>query len=673
MGKHTRTLFIVSSGRSGTCMMKKLIGHNPNINMHHEYLCTHIQPISVKYSLGLIGADEARQAINALHGRAIELSESFFWGDSSNKLSWLIDVLNSLFPESLFIHIIRDGRKVVSSFFNKLGNECYDDQSVLTLQKWVDHPEHYIEPPPEKKYWWNVALADDAHDPFRNYNQFERICAHWTDINKTIESNLLAIEDNRKKKYKMEELVHSRQQVEDLFNFLDLEFPKNAMQLLATPHNVNIPKNYPLSKTQLIQFEKICGETMKIYDYHDKIEYKMDYHRKTLNNQLISTTNVMEKCDLCQHDKMNKMWTSTETKRGLSVYLCEKCALAQSLPRIDKINSKNITTSGGANWGNIRYGKGFQTSSAINFISEHFDIKKIKFCLDIGANRGSFVHKLLSINNDVHITAIEPDSTIMSTYEDNNNITAINERIENINLSSNKYDLIYCCHTLEHLKSPKKTLLKIRGSLKNTGVLYIEVPNIEFISKYNIVEEWFIDKHLFHFSPNTLTSLTKSTGFSFTQNRFKCDNNIIILLTKSNFIKPKSDSLTVMATKDLFRKYSVSMSTSQNRLRHAAKTIKKNAAKMRTVIWGAGRIFDRLVTIGGLDTSYLTAVIDKNLTQYIDEIHHCKLLTPDDFLSIDPELTVIASRAFYDEIRQQVLSMKPTCKVQGLLDILQES
>ena len=87
--------------------------------------------------------------------------EKEHWGDSSNKLSWLIPELAELLPQAKFVHLVRDGRKVASSYFHKLADECYDDRSTAILRAHVDDPLGAPPPPPEKKYWWPLPRTDD--------------------------------------------------------------------------------------------------------------------------------------------------------------------------------------------------------------------------------------------------------------------------------------------------------------------------------------------------------------------------------------------------------------------------------------------------------------------------------------------------------------------------------
>ena len=272
----TQPFFIVSSGRSGTQMLEKLLGSYSNIEMHHEYKCSDIQPLGVKYSLQIIDINDALSILENVYVKAINKSDKEFWGDSSNKLSWLIPLLDKLFPNAKFIHLIRDGRKVVNSFFNKLGNQCYDDVSTRALQDWVDNPKTVKEPPNEKKYWWNVAKT--SNDKFRSYNQFQRICYHWKSVNETIQNDLENIQKDRKIFIKLEDLVTNESKLKELISFIGLDYKKDLFDQLKRPHNVHIPKNFDLTNDQYIQFDDICTETMIKYNYNLSKEYEVGYN-----------------------------------------------------------------------------------------------------------------------------------------------------------------------------------------------------------------------------------------------------------------------------------------------------------------------------------------------------------------------------------------------------------
>jgi sulfotransferase family protein len=272
----TRPFFIVSSGRSGTAMLHKALAGKPGVEMHHEYAVQITQPLAVKRYLGLAGDDETRKILRETFGAAVHHSRAQRWGDSSNKLSWLIADLAALFPGARFVHLVRDGRKVASSYFHKLGNENYDDRSNAILQAWYD--QGGMPPPPEKSYWWPVPRrGDPAADPFRGWDQFQRICWHWSEVNRVALDGLAALPQARTLFVRLEDLRDSPALVRSLHEFLDVSHSDSDFAAFARPHNVNRPEDRMLDANQRAQFDAIAGAMLERLGYGDRAEYAVSY------------------------------------------------------------------------------------------------------------------------------------------------------------------------------------------------------------------------------------------------------------------------------------------------------------------------------------------------------------------------------------------------------------
>jgi hypothetical protein len=273
----SRPFFIVSSGRSGTAMLHKALSAVPNVEMHHEYIVQITQPLAVRRYLGLAGAGEARAVLERTHAAAVHYSQASHWGDSSNKLSWLIPDLAALFPDARFVHLVRDGRKVASSYFHKLGAECYDDRSNAILQAWADDPA-LPPPPPEKKYWWPVPrrAAGDAA-AFRSFGQFERICWHWAEINRVALEELARLPAEHSLFVRLEDLRESPSLVRGLYDFLNLPYRDEDFATFARPHNVNRPEDRLLDAHQRRSFDAIAGAMLARLGYAGRNEYVVNY------------------------------------------------------------------------------------------------------------------------------------------------------------------------------------------------------------------------------------------------------------------------------------------------------------------------------------------------------------------------------------------------------------
>jgi hypothetical protein len=247
------------------------------VEMHHEYMVQITQPLAVKRYQGLIGEDECRKLVAQTYGAALRYSPAAHWGDSSNKLSWLIDDLAALFPQARFVHLVRDGRKVSSSYFHKLADECYDDRSTAIFQAHLDDPA-IATPPPEKKYWWPLphkGSPDAAR--FRSFSQFERICWHWAEINRVTLEALDRLPPARRMFLRLEELTESPQAVAGLYHFLNLPYRDDDFTVFRRPHNVNRPEDKLLDAAQRDAFEAIAGAMQARLGYAGRPEYVVNY------------------------------------------------------------------------------------------------------------------------------------------------------------------------------------------------------------------------------------------------------------------------------------------------------------------------------------------------------------------------------------------------------------
>lgn len=269
--------FIVSSGRSGTAMMVKALAAAESVTIEHEHLVHQVQPLAVRRYQGLADEHEARTVLEKTHSTAIQNASTRLWGNSSNKLSWLIPDLAAQFPEARFIHLVRDGRKVSSSYFYKLGDECYDDRSTEILADYLSGktPEA---PPAEKKYWWpQPKTGEPWAKEFPRFNQFQRIVWHWSEINRVILRDLKDVPEHRRIFIKLEDLRSQPSTVTSLMGFLGIPYRDSHFSAFARPHNVNRPVDTMLTPEQAAQFALLATPMMKRLGYTKQPEYAVNY------------------------------------------------------------------------------------------------------------------------------------------------------------------------------------------------------------------------------------------------------------------------------------------------------------------------------------------------------------------------------------------------------------
>jgi len=90
--------------------------------------------------------------------------------------------------------------------------------------------------------------------------------------------------------------------------------------------------------------------------------------------------------------------------------------------------------------------------------------------------------------------------------------------------SERVYDVISIMDVIEHMENPLVCMKKIRALIKDSGYLYLTTPNIMSLPARLLGKHWWsmIPAHIYYFSPRTLTSLLKQSGFSVIRIEISC-------------------------------------------------------------------------------------------------------------------------------------------------------
>jgi len=377
-------------------------------------------------------------------------------------------------------------------------------------------------------------------------------------------------------------------------------------------------------------------------------------------------------CDFCRRENLAAVYTPDGTMRGLTVYLCHHCGLVQSLPRIARTAGRhNAAVSGGADWGNVRYGKGFRTDAALDALAGHVEMDAALALLDVGSNRGSFAKAFLNAAPNAQLTAIEPDERFAASCADLPRTELIQARLECTELPAGRFDIVHSCHTIEHLAEPFAALKDHARVLKPGGILVLDAPNIALIGGRDVAEEWFIDKHLFHFSATTLGRMIEAAGFEILREPDPRDAVNLLFVARKTGALPfavTSDPMEVGVAQELLQRYQATRLANLAALRQAAAAIRAMAPR-RVALWGAGRLFDLLVREGGFDPSTLTLLIDAHLRKHMEERHGVRLCAPEALADVD--VVIVMSRMFADEICREVKMRVPEAQIVLYADLLE--
>lgn len=382
-----------------------------------------------------------------------------------------------------------------------------------------------------------------------------------------------------------------------------------------------------------------------------------------------------ECCEFCRHTALEPVYVPEDTQRGLSVFLCPRCGLVQSLPRIDRAVRQPMAVSGGADWGNIRYGKGFHTKPMLAALAAHVDFSAPLKLLDVGSNRGSFAAAFLDAAPNAALTAVEPDERVAQSCAGLPRCTLIELRIEDATLEDESFDIVHSSHTVEHLAHPFATMRDHWRVLKPGGILVIAGPNIELIGEDDVVEEWFIDKHLTHFSARTLGRMIEAAGFRILTAPDPTDReNLLFVAVKA---APASDDTAPDADEvERARRLVACYRDNLTRNRAALRTVAQGIAALTdkgVAMWGAGRIFDALVRYGGFDAKSLVALIDAPLKRHVEARFGQPLSNPEALTAVKPGVVVVMSRGFAQEIETQAGALAPQAEIVRYSDLLEKA
>jgi len=381
---------------------------------------------------------------------------------------------------------------------------------------------------------------------------------------------------------------------------------------------------------------------------------------------------MRESCNLCDRDALEPAYQPENSARGITVYICKHCGLVQSLPRADRAPRRAAAVSSGADWGNVRYGKGFRTKEAMAAVARHTNLARDMAVLDVGSNRGSFARTLLDAAPNAFLTAVEPDERVAESCAGLRRTELVPARIEDTALESGRFDIVHSCHTIEHLAHPKEVLEDHWRVLKPHGLLVIDAPSTEILAADDIVEEWFIDKHLYHFSARTLMRMIEAAGFTIVEGPDARDNaNLLIVARRidTRIEHLEADPAEVEEAERRITAYQTTRARNLMALTAVAAEIGTLLPK-RVAMWGAGRLFDSLVVHGGFEASRLAVLVDAHLKAHMGERHGCALSAPDDLPAAEPGVVVVMSRGFAGEIAEHAKKLAPRAEVIFYSDLL---
>jgi SAM-dependent methyltransferase len=204
------------------------------------------------------------------------------------------------------------------------------------------------------------------------------------------------------------------------------------------------------------------------------------------------------------------------TDRVFKIIECQECGVSQTLPLPDF--SELIQY-----YPHIYYPTGPASEMYYKNHIERFQIDKLKMIqsysrigklLDIGCGVGHFIRTAL--NNGYEAEGVEFSEVAAVVGREQWNLKIISGDFLSIQFAPESFDIITMWQVLEHLRQPREVILKIHSLLKPGGLLVIAVPNFSSIQARIFRNRWYhldVPRHLFHYSPQSLTKILTTCNF----------------------------------------------------------------------------------------------------------------------------------------------------------------
>lgn len=263
-----RAIIITGSGRSGTYNLHEFLKKFSNYRAHHELNFDAMLKVGVLAHEGVNNCAETAQLM-APYLQCMNQKKSINV-DVSNAALWCISELNNRHENIEWHMVVRNGYKVVSSFYYKFQKLMYPESKIeLALSAFKNRDFHH---PLDKTFWRPLPRTTNFYEKYAENLRFAIICWYW-------KSTLEQFEKNEKTFagfYRFEDIV-SGMKLEKFTENLRIDFSgKSMLNFFERPTNIENKINYKFTFEQRKIFDEICGEHMNRY-YPDMDYYDVEY------------------------------------------------------------------------------------------------------------------------------------------------------------------------------------------------------------------------------------------------------------------------------------------------------------------------------------------------------------------------------------------------------------
>ncbi len=167
--------------------------------------------------------------------------------------------------------------------------------------------------------------------------------------------------------------------------------------------------------------------------------------------------------------------------------------------------------------------------------------------LDIGCSSGQYLSYLKELGWDTYGVEMDADTALFAKQKLGLNV--VTGDFNALPFEPSSFDAVALWHSLEHFANPSATMRKVHSLLKKDGTVIIGLPNAVSLEAElfgNYWWAWEVPRHLYHFSPSTVTRLLEKEGFSVTAIEYPPNVNNL-LLSIQQLLKDKHPEMETLA------------------------------------------------------------------------------------------------------------------------------
>ncbi|MDF2441771.1 MAG: hypothetical protein JWN98_2755 [Abditibacteriota bacterium] len=263
-------------------------------------------------------------------------------------------------------------------------------------------------------------------------------------------------------------------------------------------------------------------------------------------------------CEICEN---TDVLSFNETFKGIDIVGCRQCGLVWNRNMMDEreqleFYQKQNRAHGGVNRTYL-LSMLARASCVVEFLGD--DLRAGQKHLDVGCAEGTLL--ALTRTQGLDVQGLEVDVNHSRFARDVRKLPVLPMTLDNAPLEARSFDLLSFVHVVEHLFHPVQVLSTARDLLRDNGLMYIEVPNMN--QPLPGVRHFFRPIHNFYFTANTLRALVSRAGFTPLRVGFSGrDGSVQLLAKKSETAASVSD---VAVWRDDVRHYRAKAQRERNR------------------------------------------------------------------------------------------------------------